>query len=400
MQPTQGNCTGKIKRLPIFEQERDLAKYLEVNFTESLKQMIKVTVKTMVREEMEEFRKGFEEKLYFNGTYGRNMISSFGRIDDIPVPRFRQTAQTGGFTPQTLSVFEQEREKFERLVTQMHLLGISQRKIKHLAHVCFGVPVSANKVGSIYKELVEKEAADINHHPLTDEYQYLLLDGLWEVTKGYGWEDNKSVILAALGVKPDGKRQVLGFVLARHEDRESWKELLLKLKSRGLLGKRLDLVISDDNPAAKNAVAQIYPGIKVQNCIVHKMRNVFGKASRKNKTALAEDLKSIFRAESRDEALEKTRNTVKKWYMVEPKAMESLRFNIGDCFTYFEFPREIWRRIRTTNILEREFREVRRRMKVFDNTFQNPESANRYTNSIFDYLNCNYPLKGGLHTNS
>lgn len=68
------------------------------------------------------------------------------------------------------------------------------------------------------------------------------------------------------------------------------------------------------------------------------------------------------------------------------------------CFTYLRFPKDLWSKIRTTNILEREFREVRRRMKVFDNTFQNEESANRYANTIFTNLNNNYPLKSTLHT--
>ena len=81
--PTQTNYT-KIKRLNVFDGEKDLQKFLEVNFTESLKQMIKVTVKTMVKQEMESFRKQFEEKIYFNGCYDRNMISSFGKIEDVP----------------------------------------------------------------------------------------------------------------------------------------------------------------------------------------------------------------------------------------------------------------------------------------------------------------------------
>jgi len=79
----------------------------------------------------------------------------------------------------------------------------------------------------------------------------------------------------------------------------------------------------------------------------------------------------------------------------EPKAMESLRFNLGHCFTYFAFPQTEWRKIRTTNILDREFRELRRRMKVFGNTFQNQESGERH--AMISYLNDNYLLKGVLN---
>lgn len=394
---TQTNYT-KIKKLEVFSEEKELQKFLETNFTESLKQMIRVTVKTMVKTEMEEFRKKFEEKLYFNGTYGRNMISSFGKVEDIPVPRFRREAN--GYAPASLNVFEEERDKFQKLIEQMHLLGISQRKIKLLARTCFGIPVSTQKVGTIYKELAEKEEININGKVLDDDYEYLLLDGIWEKTKGYGWDSNKSILLCALGIRPNGERKIIGFSLERSEDNETWKKLVGQLKQRGLKGNNLKLVIADDHASIKHAAEIFYPSIPVQLCIVHKMRNVFRKSKFKNRVAVIEDVKTIFNSESKEEAMQKAKAVVKKWYMVEPNAMESLRFNLEYCLTYFSFPKSIWRKIRTTNILDREFREFRRRMKVFDNTFQNVESGERYANSIINYLNDYYPLKKGLHTNA
>lgn len=394
---TQNNYT-KIKKLEVFQEEKELQKFLETNFTESLKQMIKVTVKTMIKTEMESFRKQFEEKLYFNGCYNRNMISSFGKVEDIPVPRFRQ--ETDGFSPRSLNVFDEEKEKFAKLIEQMHLLGISQRKIKHLARICFGIPVSTQKVGAIYRELAEKEEVNINQQVLDDDYEYLILDGIWEKTKGYGWDDNRSVLLCALGIRANGERKIIGFSLERAEDNESWKRLTGNLKQRGLKGTNLKLIIADDHPSIKNAADTFYPGKPVQLCIVHKMRNAIGKTKHKNKIAVAVDVKSIFRSETKEEAMVKAKAVVKKWYLVEPKAMESLRFNLEYCLTYFSFSKDLWRKIRTTNILDREFREFRRRMKVFDNTFQNMESGERYANTIINYLNSYYPLKGGLHTNT
>lgn len=388
----------KIRKLPVFEEEKDLTKFLETNFTESLKNMIKLTVKTMVKTEMEGLRKELGGNLYFNGTYDRNMTSSFGQVNDIPIPRFRQSPEEMHLS--SLSVFENEQQKFMKLVEQMHLLGISQRKIKRLAHDCFGIPISVTRVGAIYRELVEKEDVNINQKLLADEYEYLLLDGIWETTKGYGWDDNKSVLLCALGVKPNGERRVIGFSLERSENGDAWHGFVKKLKDRGLLGMNLKLVITDDLAAIAGAAARVYPSTPRQLCIAHKQRNVLCKTSFKHKREVADDVKAIFRSETKEEAMEKAKTVVKKWYMTEPKAMESLRFNIEYCFTYFSFPKDIWSKVRTTNLLEREFKEVRRRMKEFDNTFQNEASANRYANSIFSYLNNNYPLKGGLHTNA
>lgn len=397
--PTHGNF-NKIKCLPVFEQAKDLTKFLEVNFTASLQQLVRVTVSTMVKEEMDTFRQQFEEKLSFNGYYSRNMLSSFGKVEGVPIPRFRQSSpSTGGW--QSLGVFDTERDKFMHLVEQMHLLGISQRKIKLLAKECFGINLSANRVGAIYRELAEKEEANLNSQPVSDDYEYLFLDGIWEKTKGYGWEDNQSVLLCALGVKPDGSRKILGFSLARGEDGEAWKRLLLNLKKRGLSGKNLKLVIADDAGGIKTAVNQTYPLVVVQNCIIHKMRNVLKRVAFKHKAMVAEGLKDIFASRSKPEAMAKAKAVVKHWYLIEPKAMTALRFNLEYCFTYLDFPEEVWHKIRTTNILEREFRELRRRMKVFDSTFQNEESADRYANTIINYLNQNYPLsERRLHTNS
>lgn len=399
--PTHGNFT-KIKRLPVFEEAKDLAKFLETNFTASLQQLIRLTVSTMVKEEMDTFRQQFEEKLYFNGYYSRNMVSSFGRIAGVPIPRFRQPVNSGDQSSwQSLSVFDSERDKFMKLIEQMHLLGISQRKIKLLAKDCFGINLSANRVGVVYRELAEKEEVNINGQTLDDDYEYLFLDGIWEKTKGYGWEDNRSVLLCALGVKPDGSRKILGFSLARKEDTDSWQELLVGLKQRGLTGKNLKLVIADDAGGLKAAVNRIYPAVVTQNCIVHKMRNVLKRVAFKHKAMVAEGLKDIFRCDTKTEATAKAKAVVKRWYLIEPKAMEALRFNLEYCFTYLSFPKEIWHKIRTTNILEREFRELRRRMKVFDNTFQNEASAGRYANTIINYLNQNYPLsERRLHTNA
>jgi transposase-like protein len=388
----------------MFDDDYQLEKFLTENFTESLKQMIKVVVKTMVKTEMETFRGQFEEKLneklHFNGYYDRNMISSWGRVDDIPVPRFRRNNQELNFNPRSLDVFDEEKQRFEKLISEMHLLGISQRKIKHLTQVCLGMPVSKDRVGHIYKEFADREEINVNSQILSDDFQYIFLDGLWEKTKGYGWDNNKTVLLCVLGVKQNGERKIVGFTLAHAEDEKAWSRLLRNIYDRGLKGQNLKLAISDDTQSLKNTLFQYYPKVPVQTCIVHKIRAVMFKTKYTNRKAVGEDLKTIFASESKKEALDKTKAIVRKWYMTETKAMAALRYNIEYCFTYFDFPRDSWSKLRTNNILEREFRELRRRMKVFDNTFQSEKSANRYANTIISYLNQNYPLNDKLHTNT
>jgi putative transposase len=395
MQTTRHNS---IKKLEIFGGEEDLKKFLETNFCDSLKEWIKVLVKSAIKAEMEAFRNEFHEKLVFNGYYGKNMVSRYGKIEDVPVARFREKPE--GMELSSMGIFDETREEVMKLVEQMHLLGISDRKLSKLLKEYLHIPLSKDAVSGIYADLAQREEVHINGQTIAEEYVYLYVDGIWEVVQGYGWENNKQVMLCVLGVTKEGKRKVLGFRLADSENEKDWRELFAQLIKRGLSQEAIQLIVSDDTQGVKNAAERIFPEVPIQGCIAHKMRNVITKAKRKNRKAVAADVKEIFASQTKEEAIDKAKTVVKKWYMVESKAMESLKFNLEYCFTYFSFPQEDWHLIRTTNILEREFREVRRRMKGFDHTYQNKESATRYANEIFTYLNHTYPSKQHLHTTS
>lgn len=377
------------KKFDPFKSEEQLAEYLQTNAFESLKQAIRTTVKIMIRNEMEIIRKEIDDRIHFNGSYQRNMLSQFGKIEDIDIPRFRQNP--AGLELNSTKVFDSEKDRFEKLVAEMHVNGISQRKIKRISQVCFGANISTTRVGKVHKDLAEQEAFQINSQPLDDNFEYLLLDGIWQKTKGFGWDKNEATLLCSLGIRPNGERKVIAFLFARSEKYEDWYELITQLKKRGLLGKNLKLIISDDNGGIKKARNQLFPSVPFQICVAHKMRNVMSKTSYKNKALLAEDLKHVFKAETQENAMTRAKEFVKKWYVMEEKAINSFKFNIEDCFTYLQFSKEIWSKIRTTNILEREFREVRRRIKVFDNSFNDPASCERYANSIFTNLNKYYP---------
>lgn len=381
----------KTNKYPVFNSDKELSDFLLNNVTDSLKQSIKVTVSIMVKAEMENLRKEVKEHLQFNGYYDRNMLSTLGKIEGIQIPRWRQTPLTEQ-NLKSFSVFDQQKQQFEDLVAEMHRLGISDRKVERLCKTVFGATVNKNRVSIIHKELAEQEGLQINSQPLLDEFEYLLIDGLWVKAKSFGLKNNnKTVLLCALGIKPDGSRKVIGFLPADNEGYEASHSFILGLKQRGLAGKALKLIISDGAEGLTSALKQLFPQVSLQSCMVHKMRNVLNAANHKNKGEIGAGLTHIYSAGAKDEAVERFKAFAKKWYMQEPAAVETLRFNFEGTLTYFQFPKEVWRQIRTNNILEREFREVRRRIKVFDNSFNDHDSLNRYGNSIFSYLNNNYP---------
>ena len=388
---THNNSIKTIKKLPVFEDDKDLLQFLERSLTDNLKQFIRVSISTLVKTEMEQIRSELQIQPYFNGYYDRNLISPFGKIDNIPIPRFRDGFKDNA--PTVLSSFEDEKDRTWKLLSDMHLLGISQRKVKYLANKHLGLNISNKAVKEAMHELVMDESVQINSQLLDDDYVYLFMDGIWEKVKGGGWDNTKAVVLCMVGLKADGTRKLIGFSLARAEDETAWTELLNEVKTRGLSGKSLNLITMDDSAGAKAAIDKVYPNIPIQNCLVHKLRSVMQKTSYANRASVTEDLKAITHANSPTEATLAAKDIVKKWYIREETAMNSLKHNFEYCLTYFQFPREDWSKIRTSNIIEREFREVRRRTKVNDHSFNDFDSARRYHEGIFQYLNTNYPAR-------
>ncbi len=391
MSATQNNSIKTIKKLPVFDDDKDLLAFLERSLTDNLKQFIRVSISTLVKAEMVQIRSSLQDQPHFNGYYNRQLVSPFGKVEDIPIPRFRDGF--GDNSPTVLASFDDEKSRTWKLLHDMHMLGISQRKVKHLAQKHLGLTISTTAVKEAMHDMVMHESAQINKKLLDDDYEYLFMDGIWEKVKGGGWDNTAAVVLCVLGVKHDGTRELIGFMLARSEAENSWLDLLTDIKQRGLQGKALSMIIMDDSAGAKAAIDHIYPQVPIQNCIVHKLRSVQSKTSYQHKAAVIEDLKAITNANSPDEATNAAKAIVKKWYIREEKAMNSLKHNFEYCLTYFQFPRADWSKIRSTNLLEREFREVRRRTKVNDHSCNDFESARRYHEGIFQYLNSNYPAR-------
>lgn len=388
----------KTKNSPLFNDEKELANFLLKDVTKSLEHAIKFTVKVTVKEEMKKIRKGIDEKISFNGYYQRHLTSPIGRIENIDIPRFREK-KNSELNLSSLNIFNEEKEKFIKIVQEMHRLGISQKKVSELCQTCFGIKISKNRVGKVHKELAQEEEFQINSKPIEENFKYLLLDGIWVKCKTFGLSDkNDAVLLCALGIKENGERKILGFKFSRSESYENWNKFILSLKKRGLIKQGLKLIITDDNLGLQKSLNHLFPKVLIQICLVHKIRNVFSKTKYKNRKEVSKDVKKIYEAKTKEEAIKRQKKFLRKWYIAEERSVRSLRHNFLKTLTYMNFPEEEWKKIRTTNILEREFREVRRRIKVFDNSFENPESVNRYANSIFNYLNNNYPES--LHTKS
>jgi Transposase and inactivated derivatives len=176
----------------------------------------------------------------------------------------------------------------------------------------------------------------------------------------------KEPVYMALGIKPDGRREILGFWLfgAEGESARNWEEVLKDLRRRGV--QRVRIFITDDLPGLEEAIKKIFPEADWQLCVLHAVRDALNKVRKRDREALAEALKKIYRAESREEAEEALRNLRERWGTVYPKIVERWETKAYALLAFLCHPKPIRRYLYTTNLLERLAKEVKRRTKVVE----------------------------------
>lgn len=365
----------------------ELSAYLLGALGENLKQAVKSCVEVCVRAEMEKLRSQDDRNLVFNGSYDRNLVSTLGKVP-VAIPRFRSGNR--GHDIRTLAAFSNERAVFEELISYLHLAGISQRKIDRLGKLLFGKAVPPQTTKRVYTELMEQESFRVNERSLTDlTFDYVFCDGIWFSSIGSLSKTKKDrVVLAVMGYsKERNENTFLGFSIVSSESAEKWREILAEISKRGFDIRRAKLVIADNGAGLLAALEDVAPSVPAQICIAHRYRNVLVHTSMRNKRAVADDLKRLTSCQTREAALAHIRAMEKRWHLAEPRAMTSLTWNIERSLTYFDFPPEDWKLVRTTNKLERSFREIRRRTVVSDHHFQSDASAERYVAGALGWRN-------------
>ena len=180
-------------------------------------------------------------------------------------------------------------------------------------------------------------------------------------------------ILAVVGITETGERDVLAFRVGDRENEQAWKDLLDDLKERGV--KTIDLWVSDGNQAMLNAITKKFPDSARQRCVVHKMDNVLSYVPTKQQEQLKPELKALFYQKDRQAADQAVAAFVEKYRSVYPTAMECLQRDLEACLTFYAYPKEHWKTIRTNNILERLFGEVKRRSHKMAAAFRNEGSC-------------------------
>ena len=318
-------------------------------------------------------------KDYRNGYYERDFVTRFGTLR-LRIARTRKK----GFLPEVLKRFQRRAEEVALLIREAFLRGISTRQVGRVVATLTGEVVSAQTVSRITRDL-DALVTRFHQARLEDEWAYLFLDGVsLRVRRPSG---RKRVhMLVAYGVKKDGRRQLLAFMRSRGESQADWEGLLNDLYRRGVEGKNLQLIVTDGCPGLANAIQTVYPRVAHQRCWVHKMRNILEKVRRSDHDAVKADAQAIYLAESRAQALAAFRNFRARWKQAYGTMVKQLELDLPELLSFFALPKHLWRKLRTTNVIERCFVEVRRRTRPMV-CFVNVKSVDRIIYSIFQRFN-------------
>jgi len=314
-----------------------------------------------------------------NGSYRRHLLTALGDLE-LCVPRTRRFSALAG-----LQAYARRERRVDRLILACFARGLSTRKVGEALVTLLGEQVSPATVSEVAK-LLDHEVEAFHQRRLTGRYRVLVFDGV-VLSRRTGAGALRRPVLVALGLRPDGAKEILDFVLAPAESRAAWEQFLTDLQRRGLSREGLELVVTDGGPGLLAALPTVFPGVDVQRCWAHKTRNILDKVRDADREAAKRDLHRIRHAADRVAARRAARRFADRWEARYPAAVRCLRVDLDELLAFLRFDDPTWRKAaRTTNAIERRFREVRRRTRPMG-TFSDRTSMERILYAVFTHEN-------------
>jgi len=333
---------------------------------------VEETLNSLLDKEAEElvnaqkYERSNDRQGYRSGHYKRNFQTTAGEVE-LKVPKLKGVP----FETAIIERYRRRESSVEEALIEMYLAGVSVRRVEDITEALWGTKVSPGTISNLNKKAYE-HIETWRTRPLSGEYPYVYVDGVY-LKRSWGGEVQNVSILVAIGVNNDGCREILGAAEGMKEDKESWRSFFVWLKERGLSGVRL--IIGDKNLGMLETIPEVFPNARYQRCTVHFYRNIFSVTPRNKMKAVAMMLKAIHAQESKEAAREKSRQVAEKLKEMKlASAAKKLEDGMEETLTYMEFPSQHWTRIRTNNTIERLNREIKRRTKAIG-AFPDGQSA-------------------------
>lgn len=343
----------------IIQLNEDLIKN---NLKDLVRDSVEETLNALLDHEADElvraskYERTGDRKGYRSGHYERNFGTTSGEVK-LRVPKLKGIH----FETAIIERYKRRECSVEEALIEMYLAGVSVRRVEDITETLWGTKVSSGTISNLNQKAY-KHIEEWRQRPLTGEYPYVYVDGIF-LKRCWGGEIQNVSVLVAIGVNKDGFREILGAAEGMKEDKESWLNFFTWLKSRGLTGVRL--VVGDKCLGMLESIPVVFPEAKYQRCTVHFYRNVFTVTPKTKMKQVTLMLKAIHAQESKEAAQEKAASIAAKLREMKLlSAAKKVEESVGETLTYMDFPTEHWSRIRTNNLTERVNREIRRRTRA------------------------------------
>lgn len=320
----------------------------------------------------EPYERTDQRRGYANGFKAKTVNSRLGKLQ-LKVPQTRD----GDFYPSALERGERSERALKLAIAEMYVQGVSTRKVAKITSELCGLDVTSTQVSRAAK-LLDEELEIWRNRPL-DQIEYLIVDARYEKVRVAG-SVRDCAVLVAIGIQPSGHRSVLGVSVSLSEAEVHWREFLASLKQRGMHG--VKLIVSDAHEGLKAARQATFAGVPWQRCQFHLAQNAMHHTPKMDqRKQVAEDIRVIFAAKDAQAAADELARFVERYQETAPKLATWAESNIPEGLAIFAVPTNHRKRMRTTNMLERQNRELKRRTRVAS-LFPNEASLLRLVTAV------------------
>jgi putative transposase len=395
----------QILRIKSASFQSELNEQLEVHLRQRVLETVQSTIEAALVEEAKTDRAGLTPQPRRSGYYPRQLNTRYGQIKRLSVPKLRHSNKE-----RTWLILERHQSSLGSLLDlagYLYVMGLSLRDLQETLYWLLGSVLSRTAVNQITLRMHQSRQSH-QEHPFADTPPILIVDGVW-VDIQYTLADFKidqaghhrqsrqaqeRVILVAMAVWPDGRYHIFHYEIAETEAEQTWLTFFEHLIGRGLNPDKVELLVSDGSKGLLSAMKQCLPNARQQRCITHKVRGLKPyltyrdlpqvtdtgqtlpppEAKQQRWQQLKHEAYAIYEAASFEQAQDHLQAFVEKWQPLEPEAVHAFQSGIQHTFTFYDFGKELHRHIRTTNHLERFFREFRTKSDEFG-AFPNEDSC-------------------------
>lgn len=338
-----------------------LTSLLKQGAKELIAKAVEAELNHLLSEYAEQYLPDGRQAIIRNGYLPERTVQTGLGAVEIKIPKVRDRSGSGiKFNSNLIPPYLKRSGNVEEFIPYLYLRGISTNDFQSCLSTLFGEQtkgLSPSTISMLKSKWEDEYGYWIKRDLSHKRYVYIWADGIYSKVRS---DPDKQCMLVIIGVLDNGKKELLAIDDGYRESEQSWSEILIDLKARGL-SSAPELAVADGALGFWSALAKLYPQTKQQRCWVHKTANVLGKVPKSMQPKIKSALQDIWMADTKDDAYKAFEKAIKQYEAKYPKAMSCLQKNKEEMLAFYDFPASHWQHIRSTNVIESMFATIRLR---------------------------------------